>query len=85
MRSLTEPEIRTVLTRLANYAGPSLKRLFAPLDETSKVNRCVLRLCHSRVYYLPLALAGSATSVARRQLLSCGTCLGSHLSPVLLV
>ncbi|KAF4582822.1 60S ribosome subunit biogenesis protein NIP7 [Ophiocordyceps camponoti-floridani] len=76
MRPLTEPETRTVLNKLANYAGPSLKDLFAPLDKSEKPDHHVLRLSRSRVYYVRLSLANLATSVARDKLLSCGTCLG---------
>lgn len=77
MRPLTEPETQTVLKKLANYAGPSLKDLFAPLDSSAKPDHHVLRLSRSRVYYVRLSLANLATSVARDKLLSCGTCLGA--------
>lgn len=76
MRPLTEPEPRAVLKKLANYAGPSLKNLLTPLDTPSKANHYVFRLSKSRVYYVRLSLANLATSVARKKLLSCGTCLG---------
>ncbi|KAF4506307.1 hypothetical protein G6O67_006405 [Ophiocordyceps sinensis] len=76
MRPLTEPETQTVLKKLANYAGPSLKDLFAPLDGSAKPDHHVLRLSRSRVYYVRLSLANLATSVARDKLLSCGICLG---------
>jgi len=76
MRPLTESEMRTVLNKLANYAGPSLKDIFAPLDTSSEPDHYVLRLSKSRVYYVRLSLANLATSVARDKLLSCGTCLG---------
>lgn len=77
MRPLTEPETQTVLKKLANYAGPSLKDLFAPLDGSAKPDHHVLRLSRSRVYYVRLSLANLATSVARDKLLSCGICLGA--------
>ena len=75
MRPLTEPEKRTVFSKLANYAGPSLKDLFAPTD-ASKPDHHVFRLSGSRVYYVRLSLANLATSVPRDKLLSCGTCMG---------
>jgi 60S ribosome subunit biogenesis protein NIP7 len=80
MRALTEDELRTVLKKLANYAGPSLKDLLAPLDDSSKADRYVFRLSKSRVYYVRLSLANLATAVARNNLLSCGTCLGKNPS-----
>jgi 60S ribosome subunit biogenesis protein NIP7 len=76
MRALVESEMQTVLKKLANYAGPSLKDIFAPLDNSSEPDHHVLRLSKSRVYYVRLSLANLATSVARDKLLSCGTCLG---------
>ncbi|KAM7201005.1 hypothetical protein V8F20_005014 [Naviculisporaceae sp. PSN 640] len=72
MRPLTEEETKTVFAKLANYCS-DLKSLIAPLDDG---DRYVLRLNHSRVYYVRLSIANIATSVARDQLLSLGTCLG---------
>lgn len=72
MRPLTEEETKTVFAKLANYCS-DLKSLIAPLDDG---DRYVLRLNHSRVYYVRLSIANMATSVARDQLLSLGTCLG---------
>jgi ribosome biogenesis protein Nip4 len=68
--------MRTVLNKLANYAGPALKDIFAPLDTSSEPDHYVFRLSKSRVYHVRLSLANLATSVARDKLLSCGTCLG---------
>ncbi|RDA89816.1 hypothetical protein CP533_0869 [Ophiocordyceps camponoti-saundersi (nom. inval.)] len=80
MRPLTESETRTVLNKIANYAGSSLKDLFAPLDKSAKPDHHVLRLSRSRVYYVRLSLANLATSVVREKLLSCGTCLAMKLA-----
>lgn len=81
MRPLTEAETQTVLKKLANYAGPALKDLFAAPagagSAAAAADRHVLRLSRSRVYYVRLALANLATSFARDKLLSCGTCLGA--------
>lgn len=84
LRPLTELEMRAVLAKIANYAGPSLKNLFAPLDQTLKPDRHVLRLSHGRVYFVLLSIAESAISVARKQLLSCEICIVT-LSPLSLL
>ncbi len=79
MRPLTETETQTLFTKLANYTGRSLTHLIAPPTSTStneKTTRYVFRLHSSRVYYTPLHLANLATSIARPNLLSLGTCLG---------
>lgn len=82
MRPLTEEETRTLFTKLANYTGQSLKQLIAPPPSSassassSTPDRHVFRLHASRVYYMPLSIANLASSVARANLLSLGTCLG---------
>ncbi len=77
MRPLTEPETKTLFDKLANYTGRSLTNLISPPSTGSNPSdRYVFRLQDSRVYYLPLSLANLATSVARDNLLSIGTCLG---------
>jgi len=77
MRPLTEPETKTLFDKLANYTGRSLTNLISPPSTGSAISdRYVFRLQDSRVYYLPLSLANLATSVARDNLLSIGTCLG---------
>lgn len=86
MRPLTESETQTLFTKLANYTGRSLTHLIAAAPpstsssatstSTSTASRNVFRLHHSRVYYVPLPLANLATSIARANLLSLGTCLG---------
>ncbi|KAF2836796.1 60S ribosome subunit biogenesis protein NIP7 [Patellaria atrata CBS 101060] len=84
MRPLTDTETQTLFSKLANYTGRSLTHLITsstsiPASSKSKKdedNRHVFRLHSSRVYYLPLYLANLATSIARPNLLSLGTCIG---------
>ncbi|KAG8531495.1 ribosome biosynthesis protein nip7 [Bacidia gigantensis] len=84
MRPLAEQETKTLFEKLANYTGRSLTHLIAPpsADPNTTGNskkhddRHVFRLHGSRVYYMPLSLANLATSVARPNLLSIGTCIG---------
>lgn len=80
MRSLTEPETKTLFEKLANYTGRSLNHIIAPPTPTEtksgKEDRFVFRLHASRVYYVRLSIANLATSVARTDLLSLGTCIG---------
>lgn len=76
MRPLTEQELRTVLEKLTVYVGSSVKDLLTPTDSSGKPDRWVFRLAQSRVYFVRLSLANLATSIARENLLSCGTCLG---------
>lgn len=76
MRALTEEETHAVFKKLADYTGPSLKNLIAPLDSSANADRHVFRLSHGRVYYVRLSLVNLATSIARDKLLSLGICLG---------
>ena len=91
MRPLTDTETQTLFTKLANYTGRSLNNLLTDsittTDTTSKPSsksssssttedRHVFRISASRVYYVRESLANLATSVARDNLLSLGTCLG---------
>ena len=83
MRPLTEEETQTLFSKLANYTGRSLNQLIAPTppssasaSASSTPQRYVFRLHNSRVYYMPLSIANLASSVARANLLSLGTCLG---------
>ncbi|KAL8789020.1 MAG: hypothetical protein Q9195_007040 [Heterodermia aff. obscurata] len=77
MRELTESEMKTLFDKLANYTGRSLTNLISPPSpDSAPSERFVFRLHESRVYYLKLALANLAVSVARENLLSLGTCLG---------
>jgi len=72
MRALTETETQTLFRKLADYTGRSLTQLIAPTDG----ERHVFRIQNSRVYYVRSSLANLATSVARPNLLSLGTCIG---------
>lgn len=74
MRPLTDTETQTLFAKLANYTGRSLTHLLA--DTSSTNDRHVFRIQNSRVYYVRSSLANLATSVARPNLLSLGTCLG---------
>ena len=77
MRPLTDVETKTLFTKLANYTGSSLTQLLQPIDPSDpSSDRNVFRLHESRVYYVRLSLANLATSVARENLLSLGTCVG---------
>jgi len=78
MRALTETETQTLFKKLANYTGRSLTQLIAPdsSSDNDSTDRHVFRLHESRVYYVRLSLANLATSVARENLLSLGTCIG---------
>lgn len=78
MRPLTDVETQTLFSKLANYTGRSLNQLIAPNSSNGETDndRYVFRLHESRVYYVRLSLANLATSIARDQLLSLGTCLG---------
>jgi len=75
MRPLTDVETQTLFTKLANYTGRSLTQLIAPTDSADD-DRYVFRLHESRVYYVRLSIANLATSIARDNLLSLGTCIG---------
>jgi 60S ribosome subunit biogenesis protein NIP7 len=81
MRPLTEEETKTLFTKLAAYTGPSLSHLIDPpttpsTTTSAQTDRHVFRIQGSRVYYVRESLANLATSVARDNLLSLGTCLG---------
>jgi 60S ribosome subunit biogenesis protein NIP7 len=78
MRALTDVETQTLFSKLANYTGRSLNQLIAPATSNGETDedRHIFRLHESRVYYVRLSLANLATSIARDNLLSLGTCLG---------
>lgn len=78
MRSLTEEETQTLFRKLADYTGRSLSHLISPPDAAggARSERHVFRIQNSRVYYVRESIANLATSVARQNLLSLGTCLG---------
>ena len=71
MRPLTEDETRNVFEKLANYIGRNITLLVDTSDDPQ-----VLRLQKDRVYYVSEKIARYATSVARPNLMSTGTCLG---------
>nr|XP_018999455.1 uncharacterized protein I203_08050 [Kwoniella mangroviensis CBS 8507]OCF62916.1 hypothetical protein I203_08050 [Kwoniella mangroviensis CBS 8507] len=72
MRPLTEEETKAVFEKLANYIGKNLVHL---IDRDEDDAYC-FRLHKDRVYYLPLPMLHYATSVARGNLISLGTCFG---------
>lgn len=80
MRALTEVETQTLFRKLADYTGRSLNLLISPSTDPAKdptvSERHVFRIHNSRVYYVRESMANLATSVARPNLLSLGTCLG---------
>ncbi|KAK7516845.1 60S ribosome subunit biogenesis protein Nip7 [Phyllosticta capitalensis] len=79
MRSLTETETKTLFEKLANYTGRSLNNLIAPAvtsGDSKHDERYVFRIQKDRVYYVRESIANLATSVARPNLLSLGTCVG---------
>ncbi|KAF9737007.1 ribosome biosynthesis protein nip7 [Paraphaeosphaeria minitans] len=73
MRPLTEPETKTLFEKLAGYCGKGIQDL---ITAGGADDRHVFRIQGSRVYYVRESLANLATSVARDNLLSLGTCLG---------
>lgn len=80
MRPLTETETQTLFRKLADYTGRSLTNLINPTstssDPNKKPERFVFRVQQNRVYYVKESIANIATSVARTNLLSLGTCIG---------
>lgn len=71
MRPLTDEETRTVFQKLAKYIGENVKLLVDRPDG----NYC-FRLHKDRVYYVSEQLMRRATNIARKQLISLGTCIG---------
>lgn len=71
MRQLTEEETRIVFEKLSGYIGQNVAQLVNRADEPY-----CLRIQKDRVYYVSDAIARLATSVARPNLLSLGTCVG---------
>ncbi|KAF2862412.1 60S ribosome subunit biogenesis protein NIP7 [Piedraia hortae CBS 480.64] len=72
MRPLTEPETKTLFTKLATYTGPSLPTLLTPTNSEPMT----FLLQGDRVYYTTTTLSKLATSVSRKSLLSVGTAIG---------
>ncbi|KAG7194088.1 ribosome biosynthesis protein nip7 [Scheffersomyces spartinae] len=71
MRPLTEEETKVVFEKLANYIGRNITFLI-----DNPTNPHVFRLQKDRVYYVSEQIARFATSVARQNLMSIGTCFG---------
>ena len=79
MRALTETETKVLFNKLANYTGRSLSHLVTDTISAGgnkSPDRHVFRIQNARVYYVRESIANLATSVARKNLLSLGTCLG---------
>lgn len=72
-------ETQALFAKLANYTGRSLTHLITTTSSTGDPkteDRHVFRIQNSRVYYVRESIANLATSVARANLLSLGTCVG---------
>ena len=79
MRALTETETKVLFNKLANYTGRSLSHLVTDTTgsgDHKTPDRHVFRIQNARVYYVRESIANLATSVARKNLVSLGTCLG---------
>lgn len=80
MRQLTDAELKTLFEKLGGYVGRSINNLLTDTIPGKKANaspdRYVFRIQKDRVYYVRESIANLATSVARDNLLSLGTCLG---------
>jgi 60S ribosome subunit biogenesis protein NIP7 len=79
MRQLTDAETKTLFEKLASYTGRSLNNLLTEtnsLPNSKNPDHYVFRIQKDRVYYVRESLANLATSVARDNLLSLGTCIG---------
>ena len=75
MRELTEKEMHTVLKKLAEYTGSSLKDIIVA-SNSPNADRNVFRISRQRVFLVRDSIAKLATSISRIKLLSLGTCLG---------
>ncbi|XP_003387869.1 PREDICTED: 60S ribosome subunit biogenesis protein NIP7 homolog [Amphimedon queenslandica] len=71
MRPLTEEETKVVLGKLSKYIGDNVKLLVDRPDGSY-----VFRLHKNRVFYVKEQIMRWATNVARKQMLSLGTCIG---------
>ncbi|KAF8464083.1 hypothetical protein BDZ91DRAFT_795980 [Kalaharituber pfeilii] len=71
MRPLTDVETERLFEKLANYIGRNIAHLIDPPGDP----HC-FRIQKDRVYYVRTSIANLATSVARANLCSLGTCLG---------
>ncbi|CEH16372.1 ribosome biogenesis protein nip7 [Ceraceosorus bombacis] len=71
MRPLTDTETKTLFTKLSHYIGSNIVHLVDKPDDPH-----VFRLHRDRVYYASEACMKAATSIARPNLISLGTCFG---------
>ncbi|KJE90349.1 60S ribosome subunit biogenesis protein NIP7 [Capsaspora owczarzaki ATCC 30864] len=71
MRPLTEDETKIFFEKLANYIGGNIQLLIDRPD-----GMYCFRLHRDRVYYVSEEIMRKATSVARDNLMSLGTCFG---------
>lgn len=71
MRQLTEEETKIVFEKLSGYIGQNIAELVNRSD-----GKYCFRIQKDRVYYLSEELGRYATSVARHNLMSLGTCVG---------
>ncbi|CAG0881152.1 unnamed protein product [Cyprideis torosa] len=71
MRPLTDEETRIFFEKLSKYIGNNIKHLLSRPDGVY-----CFRLLKDRVYYMSENLMKHASSVPRKNLLSCGTCFG---------
>lgn len=80
MRQLTDTELKTLFDKLGGYVGRSISGLLTDTapgrNSKDSADRYVFRVQKERVYYVRETIANLATSVARDNLLSLGTCLG---------
>lgn len=72
MRPLTDEETKTVFSKLAHYIGSNVIHL---VDRPAP-DEHVFRLHRDRVYYVSTSAMKLATSIARPNLSSLGTCFG---------
>lgn len=72
MRPLTDEETKTVFAKLAHYIGNNVVHLVDRPEEDAHV----FRLHRDRVYYVSTHAMRLATSIARPNLSSLGTCFG---------
>ena len=71
MRPLTEDELKTFFSKLAEVIGANVKRLL----ENSVESYC-FRLHRNRVYYVSEKVMLHATNIGRDELIMLGTCFG---------
>jgi 60S ribosome subunit biogenesis protein NIP7 len=69
MRALTPEETEQLFKKLAKYIGANTKHLIEPRDG----EQWVFRLHGRRVWYMPARLEKAASTIARKNMLACGT------------